>query len=298
MITPNLFGTIPCPTYPEVRLAFARRKTIGRMIDTFNPEAIHIATEGPLGLRARTHCVKNGYPFTTAYHTRFPEYINARVPVPLARLYAFMRWFHRPSSAVMVATRSIENDLDARGFKNIRRWSRGVDTDLFRIRNKDFLDAPRPIHLYVGRVAVEKNIEDFLRLDLEGSKIVVGDGPRIDKLRARYPDVVFTGAKQGEELAKHFAAADVFVFPSKTDTFGLVLLEALASGVPVAAYPVPGPLDVIDQSGAGVLDNDLAAAARRAAAIGPDLCRGHALKFSWENSVNQFCGNLRVFRRH
>lgn len=298
MITPNLFGTIPCPTYPEVRLAFARRKTIGRMIDTFNPEAIHIATEGPLGLRARTHCVKNGYPFTTAYHTRFPEYINARVPVPLTRLYAFMRWFHRPSSAVMVATRSIENDLDARGFKNIRRWSRGVDTDLFRIRNKDFLDAPRPIHLYVGRVAVEKNIEDFLRLDLEGSKIVVGDGPRIDKLRARYPDVVFTGAKQGEDLAKHFAAADVFVFPSKTDTFGLVLLEALASGVPVAAYPVPGPLDVIDQSGAGVLDNDLAAAARRAAAIGPDLCRGHALKFSWENSVNQFCENLRVFRRH
>lgn len=249
-----------------------------------------------MGFAARAHCRKMGYPFTTAYHTRFPEYIHARVRLPVSISYSFLRWFHGPSSAIMVATQTIEDDLKARGFQNIRRWSRGVDTDLFKPRPKDFLDLPRPISLFVGRVAVEKNIEAFLDLDTPGSKVVVGDGPQLNELKRRYGNVHFAGVKKGEELAKHFAAADVFVFPSKTDTFGLVLLEAMASGVPVAAYPVPGPLDVINQSGAGVLDDDLAAATHSALKIDPELCRKHALKFSWDASFDQFLNNIDVFR--
>jgi glycosyltransferase involved in cell wall biosynthesis len=296
LITPDRFRSIPCPSYPEVRLALTQPKKVGNLIDGFRPCAIHIATEGPLGLMARLHCMRRGAPFTTAYHTRFPEYIHARWRVPLALTYRFLRWFHSPASATMVATQSVEDELRRRGFTGIRRWSRGVDTDLFRPRDKRFLDLPRPVSLYVGRVAVEKNLEAFLGLDIAGTKVVVGDGPALNGLKRRFPGTRFLGMKTGENLACHYAAADVFVFPSKTDTFGLVLLEALASGVPVAAYPVPGPIDVVDRSGAGVLDEDLGRAVRQALAIPSEVCRRQALKFSWDTSVRQFLDNLRVFR--
>ncbi|WP_431855260.1 glycosyltransferase family 4 protein [Azospirillum sp.] len=295
VIGPDRFRTVPMPSYPEIRLALGAGRRLAWMVEALRPDCIHIATEGPLGFAARRWCLKRGVPFTTAYHTRFPEYVRDRLPVPLALSYAVVRRFHRPSSAVMVATPSIERDLRARGFGNIRRWTRGVDTELFRPRAKGFLDLPRPVALYVGRVAVEKNLEEFLKLDLPGTKVVVGDGPARADLEARYPGVVWVGAKHGEELAQHYAAADVFVFPSRTDTFGLVLLEALASGVPVAAYPVPGPLDVVDGSGAGCLDEDLKRAVEGALAIPPERCRDHALTFSWRRSAEQFLGNLRAF---
>lgn len=296
VISPEGFRTVPLPTYPEIRIAVSPGRKIRRMIDELAPDAIHIATEGPLGFAARRYCLQRGRPFTTAYHTRFPEYIRDRAPVPLSLSYAFVRRFHEPASAVMVATPSIERALVERGFRNIRRWGRGVDTDLFRPRDKGFIDAPRPISMYVGRVAVEKNLEAFLRLDLPGTKVVVGDGPQLAELRARYPGVRFVGAMHGEELARHYAAADVFVFPSRTDTFGLVLLESLASGVPVAAYPVPGPLDVLDGADVGVLDEDLGRAVRAALDIPADRCREFALRHSWRASSEQFLANLRPFR--
>jgi len=297
MITPDQFKTVPCPTYPEIRLALFPGKTIKRAFSDFQPNAIHIATEGPLGVAARAFCLKNNYPFTTAYHTRFPEYIHARVPLPLTWLYGIMKWFHGPSSAIMVATQTIEDDLVGRGFRPpVKRWSRGVWTDLFKPREKSFIEDPRPISLFTGRVAVEKNIEAFLSLDLPGTKYVVGGGPQLEQLRKKYPSVRFVGMKEGEELAQYFAAADVFVFPSRTDTFGLVLLEAMASGVPVAAYPVPGPLDVVDGSGAGVLDEDLRSATLKALEIKPDVARAHAEKYSWGASFDQFLGNLHIFR--
>jgi glycosyltransferase involved in cell wall biosynthesis len=295
VIGPDRFRTVPMPTYPEIRLAVGAGRKLPAMIDALKPDCIHIATEGPLGFAARRYCLKRGKPFTTAYHTRFPEYVRDRMPIPLALSYAVVRRFHRPSAAVMVATPSIEQDLRARGFTNIRRWTRGVDTELFRPRDKGFLDLPRPVLMYVGRVAVEKNLEDFLRLDTPGTKVVVGDGPARAELEARYPGVVWAGARHGEELAAHYAAADVFVFPSRTDTFGLVLLEALASGVPVAAYPVPGPLDVVNGSGAGCLDEDLGRAIDGALRIAPDVCRSYALNFSWRKSAEQFLANLKPF---
>lgn len=262
------------------------------LIDDFAPNAIHIATEGPLGWAARRYCLKRGVPFTTSFHTRFPEYIRARWRVPLDWSYRFVHAFHRPARHVMVATRSIEDELAERGFINIVRWTRGVDTDLFLPRAKNLYALPRPISLYVGRIAVEKSVEDFLRLEVPGSKVLIGDGPQRQALEQAYPSAHFLGAKVGEELARHYAAADVFVFPSRTDTFGLVLLEALACGIPVAAYPVPGPLDVIAASGAGCLDEDLAAATARALQIPPMTCRAHAESFSWDNSVRQFTANL------
>ncbi|CAO3405961.1 glycosyltransferase family 4 protein [Azospirillum largimobile] len=295
VIGPDRFRTLPMPTYPEIRLAVGAKRRLWAMIDGMRPDCIHIATEGPLGFAARAYCLKNGKPFTTAYHTRFPEYVRDRAPIPLALSYAVVRRFHKPSSAVMVATQTIEDALKGRGFTNIRRWTRGVDTELFRPRGKDFLDLPRPVSMYVGRVAVEKNLEDFLRLDLPGTKVVVGDGPAREELQRKYPGVHWVGAKHGEELAKHYAAADVFVFPSRTDTFGLVLLEALASGVPVAAYPVPGPLDVVDGSGAGCLDVDLKRAVEGALAIPGQKCRDYALGYSWRRSAEQFLSNLRPF---
>lgn len=295
VIGPDRFRTVPMPSYPEIRLALGAGRRLRSMIEAMRPDCIHIATEGPLGLAARRYCLKRHIPFTTAYHTRFPEYIRDRVPVPLAISYAFVRRFHKPSSAVMVATASIEQALRARGFDNIRRWTRGVDTDLFRPRDKEFLPDPRPISMYVGRVAVEKNLEDFLRLDLPGTKYVVGDGPARADLQKRYPQVRWAGAQHGEELAKYYAAADVFVFPSRSDTFGLVLLEALASGVPVAAYPVPGPLDVVDGSDVGVLDTDLKRAVEKALTVPADKCREYALRFSWKASAEQFLSNLRPF---
>ena len=265
-MTPDGFRTVACPSYPEIRLALARPQAVARAIEAFAPDAIHIATEGPLGQLARGYCRRRHLRFSTSYHTMFPEYVHARWRVPTRWTYGFLRRFHNAAACTMVATPSVEEALRRRGFTRLKRWSRGVDTELFRPRAKDFLSYPRPISLYVGRVAVEKNIEAFLRLALSGTKVIVGDGPQRTELARRYPDAVFVGVKQGEELARHYAAADVFVFPSRTDTFGLVLLEALASGVSVAAYPVAGPLDVIDGSAAGALDVDLARLSHQAPA--------------------------------
>jgi glycosyltransferase involved in cell wall biosynthesis len=297
IIGPDRFRTVALPTYPEIRLAVGAGRKMADLIEAADPGAIHIATEGPLGFAARSWCLKHGIPFTTAYHTRFPEYVRDRAPIPLALSYALVRRFHAPAFAVMVATKSIEDTLIAKGFRNIRRWSRGVDTGLFHPRDKSFLDYARPVSMYVGRVAVEKNLEAFLKLDIPGTKVVVGDGPQMEEYRRRYGQVKFEGARHGEELANYYAAADVFVFPSRTDTFGLVLLEALASGVPVAAYPVPGPLDVLEvpegASPVGCMDEDLARAVMSALAIPLERCREHALTYSWRASAEQFLCNLR-----
>jgi glycosyltransferase involved in cell wall biosynthesis len=292
VVAPDRFPGFPCPTYPEIRLAAVAWPRIWRVIEDERPDAIHIATEGPLGWAARALCVERGWPFTTSFHTKFPEYVHARFRVPVGWTYALMRRFHAPAARVMVATRSIRDELARRGFANLVLWTRGVDTDLFRPGPKTGLREPRPVFLYVGRVAVEKNLAAFLALDLPGTKVVVGDGPRLVHLRAAYPRVRFLGARFGVELASIYAAADVFVFPSRTDTFGLVLLEALASGLPVAAYPVPGPLDVIGDSGVGVLSEDLRAAALGALAIDPVLCRRHAERFAWAACVDLFQGYL------
>lgn len=303
LVTPDRFRSIPCPTYPEIRLALKPARRMAQMIAAAQPCAIHIATEGPLGWAARRYCLKRAVPFTTAYHTKFPEYIQARFRVPVALSYAVMRRFHGKSSKVMVATQGIEDELIRHGFGNIGRWSRGVDTELFRPRPEakgetgPFAGLPRPIFLTVGRVAVEKNIQAFLDLDLPGTKVVVGDGPLLDELKRKHPEAHFTGARFGEDLARHYAAADVFVFPSRTDTFGLVLLEALAAGLPVAAYPVPGPLDVIGGSAAGMLSEDLGTASRAALDITPEAARAHALTFSWTACTRQFLDNLRPFPR-
>jgi len=299
VICPADFRTLPCPSYPEIPLAILPGRGLGRRIEAIAPDAIHIATEGPIGLAVRNWCVKRGLPFTTSYHTRFPEYLSARAPVPLSWGYGFMRWFHRPSSAIMVATQSMKRELTDWGFANLVDWTRGVDTALFRPdapRALDALNLPRPLHLYVGRVAVEKNIKAFLALDLPGSKVVVGDGPQRAELQAEFPDVVFVGAKHGEELAAHYASADVFVFPSRTDTFGLVVLEALASGLPVAAYPVPGPLDIVDGIGVGALSDDLGQAVASAIALPRETCRAHALNYSWTACAEMFLANLHPLR--
>lgn len=292
-ITPQAFRTIPMPTYPEIKLAIGAKADIGRIIDTFQPERIHISTEGTLGLAMRRCCLQRKLPFTTSFHTRFPEYIKARFGIPEFLPFAGLRWFHRPASAVMVATRSLEEELVSRGFRNLRLWSRGVDVDRFAPRDKSWLDLPRPIFLYVGRVAIEKSVEDFLKLDLPGSKLVVGDGPQLTELRARYPAVTFAGPKFGDDLARHYAAADVFVFPSRTDTFGLVVLEALASGLPVAAYPVHGPGDIIPHdTRVGRLSEDLRSAALECLTLRPADCRAFALTYSWEACTRQFIANL------
>jgi glycosyltransferase involved in cell wall biosynthesis len=291
-IGPDKFATMPLPGYSEIRVAVNPRRKLERLIDEFAPQAIHIATEGPLGWAGRAICRRKGYAFTTSYHTSFPEYLAERGPVPRSLSYAVLRYFHRASSAVMVATPSVSRMLEDRGFINLKRWSRGVDTELFRPRAKEFLDAPRPISICVGRVAVEKNIEAFLSLKMPGTKYVVGGGPMLGVLQRRYPDVRFVGPRDGEELASYFAAADVFVFPSRTDTFGLVMLEALASGVPVAAYPVQGPVDVIGDTDVGVLDEDLGRAVDKALTIDPALCRDFALKHSWHAAAAQFLSNV------
>lgn len=288
VIGPSEFTTIPCPTYPEIRLAISAPWALPKKLDALMPTAIHIATEGPLGGVARRYCKKRGLPFTTSFHTRFPEYIHARCGLPTKFTYAWLRRFHGDAAATMVTTPTMEADLKEKGFQNLKVWSRGVDLDLFHPRDKSFLDLPRPIFMNVGRVAVEKNIGAFLDLALPGTKVVVGGGPQLEQLRSQYPDVHFTGPKTGEELAKHYAAADVFVFPSRTDTFGLVLIEALASGVPVAAYPVPGPIDVITNPECGVLDEDLQQAAHKALKLDPNACRAHAETFSWETCTRQF----------
>ncbi len=293
VIEPNAFRTVPCPTYPEIRLTFLARDRVARMLDAYRPEAIHVATEGPLGAAARSHCLARGLPFTTGYHTKFPEYVHARTGLPVSWFYILMRRFHAPSRAVLAPSPSVYRELEARAFPNVRLWSHGVDTDVFRPQPKDALPYPRPIYMYVGRVAVEKNLPAFLDLALGGTKVVVGSGPARASLMKRFPEARFHIANGDQELSRYYAAADVFVFPSRTDTFGLVMLEALASGVPVAAFPVTGPLDVLGlktagETSVGCLDEDLAAAARRALGRSPEACRAFASRFSWDTVAEQF----------
>jgi glycosyltransferase involved in cell wall biosynthesis len=298
MITPALFATLPCPSYPEIRLSLAGARRVGRIIDATRCDALHIATEGPLGWAARRHALRTGIPFTTAYHTRFPEYVKPRLGVPLSWSYAVMRRFHGPAARVMAPTPSIVADLQARGFANVVLWSRGVDLQTFNPapagpNPRHFLKESRPIFLYVGRVAIEKNVEAFLSLDLPGTKWVVGEGPALSDLKRRYRQGVhWAGVLSQHDLARFYAAADVFVFPSLTDTFGLVLLEAMACGLPVAAFDVPGPRDVVGASGAGVLGADLKAACLQALEIPRARARAHAETFSWAAAAGQFAANL------
>jgi glycosyltransferase involved in cell wall biosynthesis len=303
VISPDQFPTVPLPTYPEIKLAMGAYEKAQERFKSFEPEAIHIATEGPIGLAARRICLEWKLPFTTSYHTRFPEYVSARLPVPLAAGYAYMKWFHRPSGRVMVATPTLREELARHGFRNLSQWSRGVDTETFRPRPPGAPDVyeglARPIFLNVGRVAVEKNIEAFCALKLPGTKVVVGDGPQREELSERHPEVRFLGAKFGAELAAHFAWADVFVFPSLTDTFGLVLLEAMASGTPVAAFPAAGPVDLIPGSGAGALacseTEGLADAALACLKLDREAVRAFAEQFSWRACAEEFRRNLQPY---
>jgi glycosyltransferase involved in cell wall biosynthesis len=292
IINPRDFRNVACPTYPEIRLSILPHKKLRRSILAYAPQALHIATEGPLGLSARRFCLRHRMRFTTSYHTQFPQYLRARFPLPMSVSYRALRWFHGAAARCMVSTASVRLDLAAHGFRNLAAWRRGVDTEIFRPHPKHFFALPRPIAAYVGRIAVEKNIEAFLNMDWNGTKIVIGDGPERPRLERQFPSAVFVGYRFGEDLAQHLAAADVMVFPSRTDTFGLVNLEAMACGVPVAAYPVTGPIDVIGDGVTGALDHDLAAAARRALKVDPKVCREHALKSGWEVCSREFESNL------
>ena len=280
------------PTYPGLRIALPNRREIAKRIEAAAPEAIHIATEGPIGWAVRAYCRRHKLAFTTSYTTRFPEYIAVRTGIPAALGYAVLRHFHAAAAMTMVATPSLRQELAARGFKKLGFWTRGVDTNLFNPDDPAALGLPKPIFMTMGRVAVEKNLEAFLALDLSGSKVVVGDGPQKAELQRRYPQAKFLGEKTGADLTAHLAAADVFVFPSLTDTFGVVQLEALACGTPVAAFPVTGPKDVIADHPIGAIDNDLRSACLRALGMSRETCRSFALERSWENSARQFIGNL------
>jgi glycosyltransferase involved in cell wall biosynthesis len=290
-LTPQSFRTFAMPSYRDLRVALPYQAKIARLIADARPHSIHIATEGPIGLLVRRYCRKHGLPFTTSFHTRFPEYISARLPIPESWIWAALRAFHGPSQAVMAATPALATELRMRGFHNVVLWPRGVDTSQFHPRPSD-LGLPRPVFLCVGRVAVEKNLEAFLELDLPGTKVIVGDGPARATLVRNYPQAVFLGARQGEALAEAYAAADVFVFPSKTDTFGLVLLEALASGLPVAAFPVTGPRDVIGAAPVGALNDDLRMACLSALTISPQACLEFAAEHTWEASARAFVENI------
>ena len=287
-LTPNDFAGLPLPGYPEIKLALPLAAKLRRKISEARPDAIHIATEGPVGLATRRYCHRHNIRFTTSFHTAFPAYVAARSPIPEQWVWRYLLWFHDRSDRVMVASDALASELQQHGFQRIVRWSRGVDTDLFKPNPGEMLDLPRPIFLNVGRVAVEKNLEAFLALDLPGTKVVVGDGPARAALAKKYASTVFLGIKEGKDLARIYAAADVFVFPSRTDTFGLVLLEALASGLPVAALPIPGVKAVIGTAPVCVLDNDLRAACLQALRLPRKACREFAEGWSWENCTRHF----------
>jgi glycosyltransferase involved in cell wall biosynthesis len=294
---PDRFRTLPCPTYPEIRLSLFPGARLAHMLKLYAPDAIHLVTEGPLGWAARNFCLAHGIPFTTAYHTRFPEYVHARIRLPLSWSYAFVRRFHAPSTAVLVVAQSIRDELTQHGFKNLVPWSRGVDIAAFHPRQRTQAGDGRPIWLYAGRLAIEKNIKAFLDLDLPGTKWVVGGGPQLKELKRRYKDARFFGSVDTDELSLRYAEADCFVFPSRTDTFGLVMVEALASGVPVAGYPVPGPLDVVTDPKVGALDEDLRTACLAAIDRDPADCRRHAESFTWERCAAQFLATLKPIPR-
>lgn len=294
VISPDQFRSLPCPTYPEIRLALTGPGSIPARLCAFAPDAIHIATEGPLGMAARRYCTGFGVRFTTAYHTQFPEYLASRTHLPAALFWRYIRWFHAPAHRVLVATRSIREELRAQGLTALHHWGRGVDLECFTpdaMPAPEFARLPRPIQLYVGRVAVEKNIEAFLRSGQPGSKVVVGDGPELESLRARYPEAHFLGRRSGAALAGCYAGADVFVFPSRTDTFGLVIIEALACGTPVAAFPVAGPRDIVT-GGIGALDENLDRAIAAALRCSRAACARHGASFSWDVATDQFVAGL------
>jgi glycosyltransferase involved in cell wall biosynthesis len=298
MISPRDFVTVRCPTYPEIRVAVLPGRVMAQRIASFRPQALHIATEGPLGWSARRYCLSRGLRFTTSYHTQFPQYLKSRFPIPLWASYMALSRFHGAAERCMVSTPTLAKQLAARGFRNLARWHRGVDTQLFRPRAKDFLNLPRPIAAYVGRLAIEKNVDAFLQMQWAGSKLIIGDGPERARLEAQHRGALFAGFRFGEDLAMHLAAADILVFPSLTDTFGLVNLEAMACGVPVAAFPVTGPIDVIDDGVTGALDSDLARAAQRALKIDSGACRDRALRSGWDACAHEFEGNLVECRPH
>lgn len=295
-ITPNEFKSVPLPSYSEIRLSLMPNRKVAKIINEFKPDAIHIATEGPIGRATRRFCKRRGYPYTTSFHTRFAEYANERWKVPTTWGYAILRDFHRDGETMMVATPGLIEELEERGFGDMKLWARGVDLEQFRPGDRSFLDQhERPVFLYVGRLAVEKSIEDFLEADLPGTKVIVGEGPQREELEAKYKDAIFVGSKFGDDLTKYYQAADVFVFPSRTDTFGLVNVEALACGVPVAAYPVRGPLEILDgaPAGCGSLNEDLTKACLTAYENrDPEACRAWAENFSWEAATRQFITNL------
>jgi glycosyltransferase involved in cell wall biosynthesis len=292
VVSPLDFRTIPCPTYPEIRLALFPNRGVAQALGTFQPDAIHVATEGPLGIAARKYCVRHDLKFTTSYHTQFPQYVRKRVPIPIDWSYAYLRNHHSRANRTLVATEHMRRELVERGFKNLVIWSRGVDTQLFKPDAKADLAGERPISMYVGRVAVEKNLDAYLSAGIPGTKYVVGGGPDLEVLTQRYPAARFVGYKFGAELAQYLAAADVFVFPSRTDTFGLVMLEAMACGTPVAAYPVTGPIDVVRQGFSGALDEDLSIAVEGALRLDRQNCRAAALERTWEKATSQFLSHL------
>ncbi len=297
LISPDQFRSLPCPTYPEIRLALTA--SVGDRIENAAADAIHIATEGPLGIAARRYCIKQNLPFTTAYHTQFPDYVAKRTKLPARWFWRYIRWFHAPATAVMVSTPTVERQLHENGINHTRHWGRGVDLKLFTAdgpRHPAFEGLAGPIMLYVGRVAVEKNVEAFLTLDHPGTKVVIGDGPALDSLKARFPDVRFLGKVTGRDLAAAYRSAGVFVFPSRTDTFGLVLLEALATGTPVAAYPVQGPIDVLTDEVA-CMDENLTRAVSEALKRDRSACARYAGRFGWEQSAREFLDALMPIER-
>ena len=294
IISPQGLRTIACPSYPEIRLALSPGDYVAHELKAFRPHAIHIATEGPLGLAVRRYCRARAVPFTTSYHTRYPEYLRARWPIPLALSYAWLRRFHRAATRTFVSSASLQALLAAQGFRQLHHWRRGVDLRTFHPRppHPELAQLPRPVMACVGRLAIEKNLDAFLALELPGSKLMIGDGPERAALAQRYPQVKFAGYRYGPELAALLSGADVLVFPSLTDTFGLVMIEALACGVPVAAFPVPGPLDVIEPGVTGVLDKDLGQAIAAALQLDRRTCVPAASEFSWQAATNQFLAGL------
>ncbi|MGZ3241617.1 MAG: glycosyltransferase family 4 protein [Burkholderiaceae bacterium] len=296
LLTPQGFRSIPCPTYPDIRLCVTTPREVARQLDAFGPDALHIATEGPLGWMARRVARQRSWAFTTAYHSRFPEYVYARCRLPLSWSYAVLRSFHNAGSGILVPTPAIIEDLRRRGFVNAKLWGRGVDLEIFTSIGEMLPRTAEPVFLYVGRLAIEKNIEAFLSLDLPGEKWVAGEGPAAAGLKARFPGVRWLGVLDGRSLASLYRTADVMVFPSRTDTFGLVILESLACGTPVAAYPVAGPIDVIGDSGAGVLNEDLRQACLDALKVPRAKALAHAETFSWTAATRQFIAALRPIR--
>ncbi len=285
---PQLFKTVPVPSYPEIRLAVVSECLLAPLLSEYRPDAIHIVTECPMGLAGRRYCIRRKLAFTTSYTTRFDEHLAARIPISKALVRRWLRWFHHPAARTTVSTPSLEAELKAQGFNSLVRWGRGVDLSLFKPASKTLYDLPRPVSVNVGRISAEKNLEAFLDLDLPGSKVIIGDGPSLPTLRKKYPEVRFLGYLAGQDLADHLAGADIMVFPSVSETFGVVMIEAMACGLPVAAYPVMGPIDVVEPGVSGWLDEDLQVAFERALKVNPESCREHALQFTMEKCCDQF----------